>query len=138
MGITISSENYECDMGYNGFRRFRCKVASLINAEVKDHYNNLEKAMFLFGEGERTKFFKEYDAKTDKLVEYKKLSNNLANFLYQSDCEGEIDNNQAKEIYELIKDCDDNEIYGYTGRGDCATMLNLKDIFNNGTKVNWD
>lgn len=137
MGITISSKKYGCDMGYGGFGRFRCTIANLVNEEVGKHYADLEKAMLLLGKGERTRFFEEYNKKTNDLIADMKLSVEVANFLHQSDCEGKIDKNQAEEIYQLIKKCDDSDIFGYVGRNDCATMLDLKNIFNDGTQVKW-
>lgn len=82
-------------------------------------------------------FFKEYDAKTEELVKQGEITEEVANFLYQTDCEGKIDRKQAKEIYELIKDCDDNMIFGYTGRSNCAKMSDLKKIFSDKTKIEW-
>ena len=61
----------------------------------------------------------------------------VANFLYQSDCGGKVDRKQAKQICGLIKECDDNIVFGYIGRSDCAKMSDLKKIFSDGTKVKW-
>lgn len=140
MGVTIESKNFSADMGYIGFNRFRNKVANLSNSEFGKHYANLEKGMFLFG-NEKESFFKEYDAKTKNLIDKNLVSVGIANFCYQSDCEGSIDQDQAKEIYEKIKDYEDNICYGYSGREDCAMFSDLKNIFKdcteNGDTVDW-
>ena len=141
MGITIKSKNFSADMGYVGFNRFRNKVAELSNKEFGKHYKDLESSIVIFNEKEREEYFQKYDAKTEKLVEKNLISEEIANFCYQSDCEGSIDQDQAKQIYEKIKDYDDNICYGYSGRSDCAMFSDLKNIFKdcaeNGGTVDW-
>ncbi|MCR8641411.1 hypothetical protein NV379_01965 [Paenibacillus sp. N1-5-1-14] len=138
MGITISSKRHSCDMGYGGFGRFRNTVAEKVGIEFHKHYLLLSDStvMFLFGE-ERKEFFEKYDAITKEYIEQNVVTVEVANFLYQSDCEGKIDRKQAKQIYEMIKECDDSLSFGYSGRVDCAKMSDLNKIFSDGTKVEW-
>lgn len=138
MGITISSKRHSCDMGYFGFNRFRNAVAEKVSKKFSEHYTSMDKpeVMFLSGSS-REEFFKKYNATTDELVEQKEVTEEVANFLYQTDCSGKIDRKQAKEIYSLIKECDDDISFGYSGRKDCAKMSDLKNIFSDGTKVEW-
>lgn len=140
MGITLRSKNFSADMGYGGFGRFRDKIAVLSSDEFGKHYGELNEAMFLFGE-ERDTFYKKHDAKTVKLIEANAITAEIANFCYQADCEGSIDQRQAKQIYEKIKDYDDDYCYGYAGRSDCAMFSDLKTIFKdcaeNGKEIRW-
>lgn len=140
MGITIQSKNFSADMGYGGFGNFRKKVAQLTNVKFGEHYKKLDDAMFLWDK-ERDEYFKKYDETTNQLVKENVVSIEIANFCYQSDCEGEIDQEQAKQIYEKIKDYDDDICYGYSGRKDCAMFSDLKNIFKdcaeNGDTVDW-
>ncbi|MEK5209130.1 hypothetical protein [Psychrobacillus sp. FSL H8-0510] len=138
MGITISSKRQSCDLGYGGFGRFRKAVAEKVSTEFHRHYLLLsdKSVMFLFGE-ERNEYFKKYDAITNEYVGKGMVTVEVANFLFQSDGGGKVDRKQAKQIYELIKECDDNISFGYSGRVDCATMADLKKIFSDGTKVEW-
>jgi hypothetical protein len=138
VGITISSKRHSCDMGYGGFGRFRNAVAEKVNDEFHKHYLSLSdsKVMFLSGK-EREEYFEKYDATTNEYIEKGTVTVEVANFLYQSDCDGKIDRKQAKHIYELIKECDDNLSFGYSGRVDCAKMSDLKKIVSDGTKVEW-
>ncbi|MTI49477.1 MAG: hypothetical protein FH761_16715 [Firmicutes bacterium] len=140
MGITIESKNFSADMGYGGFNRFRNKVATLSNLEFGNHYKKLDSTIFLMG-AERESYFKKYNLETEKLIKDGITTVEIANFCYQSDCEGSIDQNQAKQIYEKIKDYDDNICYGYAGRSDCAMFDDLKNIFRdcaeNGGTVEW-
>jgi len=139
MGITISTSKRSFDIGYGGFMRFRQDLAKQVGYHFGRHYLDLEKAPGW--NPERVKFFEKYDKKTKHLIENKMCSEEIANFCYQSDCEGTIDKKQAKMIYDLIKDCDDNIIYGYTGRNDCTTMedmkLLFKDCYSHSKQVVW-
>ena len=140
MGVTIKSKNFSTDMGYGGFMNFRKRVAMLVSKNFGNHYAKLSEGMFLYGE-ERDEYFKIYDKETNNFVECSLVSAELANFCYQSDCDGEIDQSQAKKIYEVIKDYDDDFCYGYSGREDCAMFKDLKDIFkdcvDNGGTIIW-
>ena len=137
MGVSISSKDFSCDLGYGGFKVFRDKVSSMVSKEIEEHYTTeFDKGMFLYGEA-REKFFKEYDKKTDKLIKDNKLDLDIAIFLYKSDCDGKLTKKQSKKVYDLIKDCDDNLSYGYSDRPDCATMKDFKQIFGNGSTVKW-
>ncbi len=125
-------------MGYGGFGRFRNEVAKKVNDKFYEHYLLLSdsKVMFLSGE-RREEYYKLYDTTTNEYIEQGLVTVEVANFLYQSDCNGKVDRKQAKQIYELIKECDDNLSFGYSGRVDCAKMSDLKKIFSDGTKVEW-
>lgn len=141
MGITIESKNFSADMGYGGFKRFREKVAELCNSKFSKHYLKSNEGMFLFGDEERESFFEKYNAQTKNLIENGIITVEIANFCYQSDCEGSIVQDQAEQIYEKIKDYDDNICYGYSGRSDCAMFSDLKNIFkdcvDNGGTIEW-
>jgi len=138
MGVTISSKRYSCDMGYGGFGRFRNAVAEKTSDKFYKHYLLLSNTDVMFSMGdERKRYFEKYDAITRELIEQKEVTGEVANFLYQSDCGGKIDRKQAKQIYNLIKGCGDNIMFGYIGRSDCAKMSDLKSIFSDGTNVEW-
>ena len=127
MGVTINSKNHSVDIGYGGFNNLRTKVAELTGNEIFEHYKNLEKGMWLFGE-EREKFFKEYDEKTYEIYENFKIPDGIIIFLYAPDCGGSISPEACAQIYEAIKDYDDNIMYGYIGRPDCAMFKDFKEI----------
>lgn len=141
MGVTIESKNFSADMGYIGFNRFRKKVAELSHKEFGKHYEDLNLSMLIFEEKEKEKFFEKYNKETHELVDNNIISAEIANFCYQDDCKGSITQEQAKKIYEKIKDYNDNICYGYAGRSDCAMFSDLKNIFkdctDNGGTVDW-
>lgn len=128
MGVTISSENKSIDMGYFGFDRLRTSVCNLLPQDILEHYHELDKGMFLSGE-ERKEFFNEYNRKIeeiDKKYEYK--YNKILSFLYSPDCDAKIKVDICEDLYELIKDYDDDVAYGYSGRPDCAKFKDFKEL----------
>lgn len=141
MGVTIKSKNYSIDMGYGGFVALRTKVAVLAADDIGEHYKELEKGMFLIGTT-KAKFFEEYDKKTAELDEkYNHEFNAVLHFLYASDCDAEMPVEVCKKIYEVIKDYDDNVLYGYAGRPDCAMFKDfkelVKDCIDNDCSMEW-
>lgn len=72
--------------------------------------------------------FKSYDDETERLVENKVLPIKIADFLYQSDCDGKIRYGACKEILKAIGDYDDSIIYGYAGRKNPAKFKDFKEI----------
>lgn len=140
MGITIRSKNFNADMGYGGFGNFRSKVATLAGETFGKHYQEVNKGVPLSDE-EQDIFYKEYNVRTNELIEEKEITLEIADFCYQADFEGAIDQEQALQIYEKIKDYDDNFCYGYAGRSDCTMFSDLKNIFKdcaeNGKEIRW-
>ena len=127
MGVTIGSKKYSIDMGCGGFNNLRKKVAELTGKEIGEHYKELDKGMFISGT-EREDFFKKYNKKIGDLENTFKIPRGILMFLYASDCEGEITSSKCKQIYEVIKDYDDDILYGYCGRSDCAKFKDFKEI----------
>ena len=127
MGVTIESKNYSIDMGCGGFNRLRVKVAGLTGKEIGEHYEELDKGMFLYGT-QREDFFEKYNKKISELEEKFKIPHGILDFLYASDCEGKATPKKCKQIYEVIKDYDDDILYGYCGKSDCAKFKDFKEI----------
>lgn len=127
MGITIESKNYSIDIGCGGFLRLRTKVAELASKDIWDHYKHLSDAPY-FGES-RKLFFEEYDRKITEISEsHNGEMDGILHFLYESDCNAEIPVKICSQIYEVIKDYDDDVLYGYIGRPDCAKFNDFKEL----------
>lgn len=138
MGLTLESKNVRFDMGYGGFRDFRLLVAKAASEELHEHYNNLLTTLMAGLEKEkRDELVSRYDAKIDQLVSKGVASTEVVDFLYSSDCEGELKKEDAVKIYELIKDFDDDIKIGYHGRPDCATMADMKRLLSGDSDVCW-
>ena len=141
MGVTIESKNRSIDMGYIGFNRLRTKVAELAAEDIGLHYKQLNESLRLFGNS-RKEFFIIYDRKITELSEkYNGEKDGILHFLYASDCDGKMPVSICKEIYEVIKDYDDNIVYGYAGRHDCAKFKDfkelVKDCIDNDCEMEW-
>lgn len=140
MGVTIGSPNYSIDLGYGGFNILRKKVAELTGSEIGQHYKKLNDGIFLSCEA-KIKFFKDYNEKISELAEKYSIPHGILDFLYASDCDGEISAEKCKEIYEIIKDYDDNILYGYCAKNDCAMFKDfkniVKDCVDNQCKMEW-
>lgn len=126
MGVTIESKNHYIDLGGGGFMCLRTKVAELAAPDIFEHYKKLDEGLRLYGD-ERKAFYKSYNAKTAELDrKYNGRMSDILDFLYESDCSAEMDVSHCRSIYEVIKDYDDDILYGYTGRKDCAKFADFK------------
>lgn len=130
MGVTIKSKSRSIDLGGGGFRRLRTKVAELAAPDIFEHYKKLGEGMWY---PNRKAFFKDYDEKIAELdKKYKGKMSDILDFLYESDCDGIMDVPHCRSIYKVIKDYDDDILYGYTGRKDCAKFADFKAIVKDG------
>lgn len=141
MGITIESKNRSIDVGFFGFYRLRTVVAKLAAEDIGEHYEKLNEGTLLFGSS-KDKFFEEYDRRINELSEiHNGEKDGILTFLYASDCEAEISVEICKDVYEVIKDYDDNRIYGYAGRPDRAMFKDfkelVKDCIDNNCSMSW-
>lgn len=135
MGLTLkcTKTGSGCDLSYNGFCRFREKVAYLVNDGFGAHYAKLSLLAreFAFGsDSDRCKqAYDEFDRETDELVEKLKISRHIVHFLFQADTDGKLSVKVCKRVYAVIKDHDDDVVYGYKKREPCTTFGDLKALF---------
>lgn len=138
MGVTIESKNHSIDLGFGGFYNLRAKVAELSDTDLGRHYRDLTDAPFFSG---REEFFKEYNKKITEIVNKNNIPDAIPDFIYQSDYDGEISPEQCQQIYEVIKNYDDNILYGYCERKDCAMFKDfkkiIKDCVENNCNMTW-
>ena len=129
MGLTIECKKTgrEMDVSYSGFFRLRKKVAELVSQEVGEHYQELDE-IFRITSSEKESTLESYNDETERLVESKELPIKIADFLYQSDCDGKIRYGACKEILKVIGDYDDSIIYGYAGRENPTKFKDFKEI----------
>ena len=129
MGVTISSKNHSIDLGYFGFFRLRQKIAELMGEDVGVHYAKLRESHMFTNKQEEAKYWKKYDEETEAIANrYPKSAWKVFDFLYASDCDGEATYGTCKQILNVIKDYNDNVIYGYAGRADSAKFSDFKKL----------
>lgn len=144
MGVTVRCKKTwnSIELGYEGFNRLRNKIGELIGGEFAKHYLLLSepRVMCLMGD-KRKEFYKSYNSKTMPIIEKEKVSIKVADFLYQTDCEGKIRYGACKEILKVIGDYDDDVVYGYSGVDDSAKFSDfvsiLKDCVENKCDMIW-
>ena len=72
-----------------------------------------------------------YDGKYTQILE----------FLYTSDSHGEADAEHCKSVYEIIKEYDDDIIYGYRSGIEAVLFKNFKQLIKDGadtgTGIEW-
>lgn len=115
------------DVSYSGFNRLRGKIADLVSTKVGKHYRLLD-VISSMTSPEKEHVLKSYDDETERLIENKVLQIKIADFLYQSDCDGKIRYGACKEILKVIGNYDDSIIYGYAGRKNPAKFNDFKEI----------
>lgn len=112
MSIIIkNSQESSIEIGYFVFYRLRLKIAELAAPDIFNAYSMLPDIKL---ENER----KEYNQYLECLVKkYSGESRSLVlDFLYASDCDGSMDAEHCKAVYDFIKDCKDKTQYGYVDR----------------------
>lgn len=141
MGLTISCRKTKrsIDMGSGGFFRLRMKVAELTGDPWASHYAKLSRPPLF--EPERKHFFDAFDQETEELLKAKAVPVQIVDFCLQSDVEGKISYTACKQLYQVVKDYDDNICYGYAARLDCAKFADFKaileDCINNKCGLEW-
>lgn len=117
MGVTIGNCKKEISMGYLGFFRLRSKIADLLDEEFGAEYRKLIDP--------RAKIDNE---KMNRIINEKMLDEDVIDFLYQYDCGGKMTPGQCRSLYEIIKDYDDDYLYGYERQVVKPTFSNFKNI----------
>ena len=115
------------DVGYFGFFKLRTKVAELVGSEVGEHYKKLDNILDIPSPEKNTLLNRTMTKRSDWL-KARNFQSKIADFLYQSDCDGKIRYGACKEILKVIGDYDDSIIYGYAGRENPAKFKDFKEI----------
>jgi len=134
MGITIHNHKYSIDMGYGGFLNLRTTIARLLNCE---EFVNAYKELGLppyrraeqMGFDDVKDYWNAYDERVQDICERNNLDPYVIDFLYRSDASYDsVSITTCRHLWKFIKDYDDNILYGYCGRPDCAKFKDFKNI----------
>lgn len=116
MTVIFKTKNFEADLGYMGFFRLRRKIEELISpelAELHADYSSslsrcrLDNESYLHMLQCRKRYVKKTEENCEK-QEYKKI----LDFFHISDCKDEIDSDTCKVLWDVIKNYDDDVLYG--------------------------
>lgn len=140
MGVSIYATNseYEFDGGYGGFMCLRENIAKAFDKEFGEHYDNLSKCW-------RKEQFDEWDKKASEILaadRFKDEDQDIIDFLFMPDSDGEISHKTCKKIYDLIKDIDfkgQTICYGYKNDGKDYERFKefLLDCYKRHAKMRW-
>ena len=139
MGVTMTATDprYSFDMGCGGFFNLRKNIALALDKEFGENYALLSTC-------HSPEQFEENDKTANRIITRKHLDKNytdVLDFLYQSDCGGEISHKTCKKIYELIKDVDFGSKgfrYGTLMHNDYEEFKEfLKDCYSHRKKMRW-
>lgn len=140
MGVNLENKNMSLVLPTSRFHAFRKVIAQQIHPDFGNFYNQADEGMFLTGEEEK-KFWEAYDKRLVTVDEEFNISHPLLDFLYASDTEGNASVACCHEIYNLIKDYDDNLCYGYCARPNEPRFKDLKalikDCIESNTELSW-
>lgn len=124
MGITIYNEKTELDCSYIGFFRLRKHIASLISKEFQEFYGNIKPC----GDEE---YWTEHDRILEEVMIPKYFENNpkvghgVLDFFFASDCEGEVDAMTCQSLWGLIKNNNEEFVFGYGENGKWSDFKEL-------------
>lgn len=123
MGVTMSCKKTGANfsMGNGGFFRLRLKIAELHNKTFGEHYAKLPICSC-------EKDYEIFDKKTLEIIQSENLDIKIVDFCFQSDCDGKIRYGACKNIYNTIKDYDDEYAYTYAYYAD-KDFSKIKAIF---------
>ena len=133
MGITISNHKHSMDMGAFGYAALRATISRLVPCqEFVDIYKELmdfNRAWRDSGFITLKEYFDDYDRRAEAICEANQLDEEIINFLYKPDtCTKSVSVKTCRHLWALIKDYDDNVLYGYVARKDCAKFKDFKEI----------
>ena len=138
MGVCLTSKksNYSFDMGYIGFNNLRANIASAWDKELGEVYANTSMAIL---------DQKKYNERINSILaddRFKNEDKDIADFLFQSDCEGKCGYKTCGKIYNLIKDIDfTGKIFTYAAYSDGKdyehSKLFLKECYKKRRMMIW-
>ena len=140
MGVTISNHKHSIDMGCGGFLRLRTTISKLVTCkEFVDIYDELMSGSYreweIRGFNSSEEYFDDYDKRAIEICERNKIDEEIVTFLYASDCGGySFSAKTCRHLWKLIKDYDDDVVYGYVGRPDRAMFKDFKKIVETSAK----
>lgn len=136
MGITLRNKHMSFDLGSGGFYNLRKNIAGLLSKEFQELYINWTSGKMTNDEGNK-QLLSLYNRKI-----LKDEDDVILNFLFASDVDGKLAVKDSRSLYNLVKDYDDNILYGYAGRPDCFRFKDfkilLKDSVDHRLVITWD
>lgn len=139
ISIQCRKTKREIEIGYNGFRLLRIKIAELLGEPISSLYKELiDSQIVSISKDKRDTIWEDFNKKTDGLIKEHKVSAKVIRFLLESNCEGRITSNTCKLLLKVIGDYDNSFIYGYAGKENPVRFSDFKAILQECVKYNCD
>lgn len=120
------------DMSYSGFCRLRKTIANLIGenfGKKYEEYVRYSASLFPFSSEEETdKFFLQLEKEINEIIDSKKASKKVMDFLFSSDCEGKISYGSCKDLLKVIGTYDNDIVYGYAAWSSPSMFKDFKQL----------
>lgn len=127
MGYTIYANNgsRDFDGGMGGFASLRTNIALAFDKEFGEHYSTLRACW-------TKEQYEAFNKRTNDILaddRFKQEDEDIVEFLFASDCGGEISHKTCKKIYDLIKDIDfGGKIFTYGAYSDGKDYEHFKEF----------
>ena len=140
MGVCVKSPKREFRTGYITFNHLRARIAGMLGDEWRTHYNAMLTAPY-------DMIWSEYDDLTERMAEsLPERDLPVLDFLYASDCEGEMDPEHCRALAGLMDRTreewqDEGRSYAYAAYDPftLADFYNLvQDGWDTGEGISWD
>lgn len=125
MGVTIyaNGSSRSFDMGGGGFFSLRKNICLSFDKELGEHYSLMPSCF---------RNWEEYDKVTERILSSPRFTEediDVIEFLFASDCGGEVGYKTCKKIYEIIKDVDfEGKIFTYAAYSDGKDYEHFKEF----------
>ena len=112
MSITLECRKTKSEMeiGYGNFFFLRAKVAELFDKNVWQQYMKIMEIPY--GD-DRKQALEKWDTDMDRILQASEMPSGVKDFLFQSDCAGNISRSACMALYERIHNYDNNIAYGW-------------------------
>ena len=129
MGIALGNCKNMIALGHFGFQRLRSKVAELLDEEFGNRYKDIPDIQRQAYQSDSSeKVWEVYNNQLNEIIDRNHLDDNVLEFLFQPDCNGKLSYKVCRSLYNVIKDYDDDIIYGYSGQKNPAKFADFKAI----------
>ena len=132
MGITISNHKRSINMGSGGYLRLRVTVSKLLNcqefADIYSEFLNPWQECKNRGFETMQEYYEDHDKRAMEVCERYLPDEEVVNWLYSSDCGCSVSAKTCRHLWKIVKDYDDDVVYGYPGQKNPAMFKDFKEI----------
>lgn len=121
MGLTLENKTQSIDITYSGFIRIQKRIACLIAKDFGEYYEKFVHESYEITEKDNivvNEFMKKYNIPIE-----------IMDFLFND--KQKLTRQGVKRLHELIMNDKEDFVIGYSGRADCSTYKEFREIVKN-------